>query len=102
MMGTRTLNSPFLRSNAGLLLRNNARLPVHSAVLHADSSRVLHIFRTGLIAILVALSYYAGTKLGFALTPAYRPISGFWPPNAILLAALLLAPRRMWGLLLLA
>lgn len=93
-MGTRTLGSPFLKSDAGL--------PVRSGVLDADSSRVLPIFRTGLIALLVALSYYAGTKLGFALTPASRPTSGFWPPNAILLAALLLAPRRTWWVLLLA
>jgi len=55
-----------------------------------------------LAACLVGIAYYAGTKLGFALTPTGRPISTYWPPNAILLAALLLAPRRIWWILLLA
>jgi two-component system sensor histidine kinase UhpB len=50
----------------------------------------------------VAISYYLGTKVGFALTPTEKPISTFWPPNAILLAALLLIPKRMWWLLILA
>jgi signal transduction histidine kinase len=49
-----------------------------------------------LVAVLVAVGYYAGTRLGFSLTPAHQPISTFWPPNALLLAALILAPPRMW------
>ena len=53
------------------------------------------------LALLAAAGYYAGTKLGFALTPSHEPISGFWPPNAILLAALLLVPYRMWWVLIL-
>jgi two-component system sensor histidine kinase UhpB len=51
---------------------------------------------------LVALSYFVGTKIGFALTPGGAPIAVFWPPNAILLAALLLAPVRLWGAFLVA
>jgi len=47
-------------------------------------------------ALLVGISYYVGTRIGFAWTPRGQPISAFWPPNAILLAALLLAPRRAW------
>ena len=53
-------------------------------------------------ALIAGLSYYAGTRVGFALTPAGQPISAFWPPNAILLAVLLLAPRKVWWALLLA
>src|SRR4051794_28507526 len=45
---------------------------------------------------------YAGTRIGFALTPGDLPIATFWPPNAILLAALLLAPVRLWWTILLA
>src|SRR5580704_10515409 len=59
-------------------------------------------FRTLSFALLVAVGYYAGTKIGFFLTPAQQPISTFWPPNAILLAALLLAPPRRWWAFLLA
>ncbi|HEX7862256.1 MAG TPA: MASE1 domain-containing protein [Verrucomicrobiae bacterium] len=51
--------------------------------------------------LLVCLGYFVGAKLGFALTLHPRPISVMWPPNSILLAALLLAPVRYWGFLLL-
>src|SRR6266705_3228856 len=60
---------------------------------------ILHTFRS---ALLVGASYYAGTLVGFAWTPPGQPNSTFWPPNAILLACLLLAPRRRWWTFLLA
>jgi len=53
-------------------------------------------------ALLVATSYYLGTRIGFAWTPSGQPNSTFWPANAILLAAFLLAPQRIWWALLLA
>ncbi len=55
-----------------------------------------------MVALLVGISYYVGTLIGFAWTPTGRPNSAFWPPNAILLAALLLARRKEWWTLLLA
>ena len=58
--------------------------------------------RAGLIALGVAVAYYVGAKIGFALTAAPLPVSTLWPPNAILLAALLLAPLRWWPGVLLA
>jgi two-component system, LuxR family, sensor kinase FixL len=51
---------------------------------------------------LVAVSYYVGSQIGFWFTPAVTPISTFWPPNAILLASLLLTPSRIWWALVLA
>lgn len=53
-------------------------------------------------ALLVGISYYVGTRIGFAWTPIGYPNSSFWPPNAILLAALLLAPQRVWWMFFLA
>jgi two-component system sensor kinase FixL len=53
-------------------------------------------------AVLTGAAYYFGAKLGFALTPSPFPISTLWPPNAILFSALLLAPIRIWWLVLLA
>lgn len=44
----------------------------------------------------VAVAYYLGAKIGFALTPHTNPVSTLWPPNAILLGLLLLAPDRLW------
>jgi len=53
-------------------------------------------------AIAVAVAYYAGAQIGFALTFQPHPVSTLWPPNSILFAALLLSPVRSWWLLLLA
>ena len=50
-------------------------------------------------ALVVSGSYYLAARLGFALTPPWSPISILWPPNALLLAALLLAPTRQWWVL---
>jgi len=52
--------------------------------------------------LLVAISYYAGSQIGLFFTPAHSPIAVFWPPNAILLAAFLLTPPRIWWVLILA
>jgi len=54
------------------------------------------------IALSVALAYYLGAKIGFALTFQPHPVSVLWPPNSILLAALLLTPVRVWWVILLA
>ncbi|MCG2595458.1 MASE1 domain-containing protein [Ramlibacter sp. XY19] len=44
----------------------------------------------------IAAAYFAGAKLGMALTFSPLPISVLWPPNALLMAALILFPRRWW------
>jgi len=54
------------------------------------------------ICLLVFAGYYLGAKLGFALTFRPHPVSVLWPPNAILLATLLLTPVRKWWIVLLA
>jgi two-component system sensor kinase FixL len=51
--------------------------------------------------VLVGIGYYIGAIVGFALTLPTYSISTLWPPNAILLAFLLLEPRqRYWVVLL--
>ena len=54
------------------------------------------------LAVAVAVAYYVGARIGLVLTMPPMSPSVLWPPNAILTAALLLAPRRRWGLYLLA
>ncbi|PYK67457.1 MAG: hypothetical protein DME50_02450 [Verrucomicrobia bacterium] len=54
------------------------------------------------IALSVCLAYFLGAKIGFALTLRPHPVSVLWPPNSILLAALLLTPVRIWWVILLA
>ena len=51
---------------------------------------------------LVFAGYYVGAKLGFALTLQPQPVSVLWPPNSILMAALLLAQPRLWWFLIAA
>jgi two-component system sensor histidine kinase UhpB len=53
-------------------------------------------------ALLVAVAYYVGAQVGLALTFQPHPVSTLWPPNSILLAALLLSRVRLWPVLLLA
>jgi len=48
------------------------------------------------IALLVFAGYYAGARLGLALTFHPSPISALWPPNAIVFAAMVLVPPRLW------
>jgi PAS domain S-box-containing protein len=53
-------------------------------------------------ALAVSIAYFLGAEIGFALTPHPTPVSTLWPPNALLLGALLLAPTRSWPLLIAA
>src|SRR5688500_4013978 len=46
--------------------------------------------------LVIALGYYLGARLGFALTLAPVPVSTLWPPNAILLGGLVITRRRTW------
>jgi PAS domain S-box-containing protein len=58
--------------------------------------------RTKVAIALASLGYYLGAKIGFALTFHPHPVSTLWPPNSILLSALLLVPSRLWWLIILA
>src|SRR5689334_12281508 len=53
-------------------------------------------------ALVTGAVYYAGAKIGLALTFDPFPLSVLWPPNALLLGCLLLAPTRWWWLLIAA
>ena len=75
-------------------------MDAHSATPSLATS--LRMQRWLLPAIAVALGYYLAARLGFALTLYPHPISTLWPPNALLLAVLLLAPTRDWWWLLAA
>jgi signal transduction histidine kinase len=70
-----------------------------SSDLYASASRSIYV---GYVSIIVAVSYFAASEIGFAFTPPHQATSAFWPPNAVLLAALLLVPRRLWWTVILA
>ena len=54
------------------------------------------------VALALALAYYVGVQIGFEFTLETNAVSTLWPPNAIVLAVLLLAPPRAWPLLIAA
>ena len=58
---------------------------------------ILHILGLGLA---IGTAYYAGGAVGLALKLPNATPSVMWPPNAILTAALLLAPYRLWPFIL--
>lgn len=62
---------------------------------HLDS----HAVRAGL---LTCLGYYLGARVGLAMAFPHYAVSVLWPPNSILLAALLLTPPRIWWLMILS
>jgi two-component system, LuxR family, sensor kinase FixL len=68
-------------------------LPPMLAALGTDTDTSRYAAR---IALAVFAAYYMGARLGLALTFEPLPVSVLWPPNAILFAALLLVPTRMW------
>src|SRR5262245_54688203 len=69
----------------------------NGSILSANFDR--HLLATGLW---VFAGYYLGCKVGFALTFKPHPVSVLWPPNSVLVAALLLTPPRSWWFVLLA
>lgn len=76
--------------------------PVNPSASHEPPVLANRILPIMMPALLLGVGYYVGTRIGFAWTPAGRPNSTFWPPNAILLAALLVVRRKEWWTLFLA
>ena len=63
----------------------------------ADPAAELRLLpHTVLAAVVVAAGYFLGSLLGLSLRFPETGVSAFWPPNAILLAAFLVTPRRRW------
>ena len=46
--------------------------------------------------VIVAVAYYLGAEAAFAIGTLTQQFAPFWPPNVVLLCALLLAPKRHW------
>jgi PAS domain S-box-containing protein len=99
------------QSEDALLARSARRTgdfvkPAYDTILTGglfDATRLRHYdWRPACAALAVGIAYYLGAKVGLALTFQPLPISVLWPPNAVLLAALVLAPLRWWWLLVLA
>ena len=75
---------------------------VQSAARNRDDTSPVFDRHLLMIGLWVFAGYYLGCKIGFALTFKPHPVSVLWPPNSVLVAALLLTPPRSWWLVLLA
>ncbi len=73
---------------------------VGSTLAQLDKWGIGSVRQFALPGVLVLLGYYLGAKIGFALTFQPHPVSVMWPPNSILMAALVLTPVRWWWFLL--
>jgi len=82
------------------LLRS--RITFSSLVRANAFASVTPALRTPLLGLLVAISYYCGVQIGLLFKLPDTPLSAFCPANAILLAAFLLTPLRIWWVLVLA
>ncbi len=94
------MQSPHLSGQARTVFWRSLSAPLPSLESEPDDSpRPIHV---AYAAIAVAIGYYIGAILGVALTPTQHAVSTLWPPNAILLGALLLAPESAWPMLIAA
>jgi PAS domain S-box-containing protein len=57
---------------------------------------VASVVNLALQAMVVGAGYYVGAQIGLVFRFPSTLLSAMWPPTAILLAALLLTPRRRW------
>ena len=73
-----------------------------AAGARAKTSNDPALRRAVLVALLASAGYFFTAKIGFAFALQPGPVSTLWMPNSILLAALLLVPRRSWWIVVLA
>jgi PAS domain S-box-containing protein len=63
---------------------------------------MVSLLKSWTVPLAVGAAYYISAEVGQALAFPAAPVSVLWAPNAILMAALLLAPREQWWMFLLA
>ena len=82
-------------------MAHNVALNTLERSIHRPAVSSTISWRPLLAAVLTSIGYFFGARLGFALTFQDHPVSTLWPPNSILMAALLLTPYRWWWFILL-
>jgi signal transduction histidine kinase len=77
---------------------------IHSSARHAGRDSLLGTPAAdhALGCVSLAAGYYVTAQLGEALAFPDAPVSALWLPNALVMGALLLVPRRYWWVYLLA
>jgi PAS domain S-box-containing protein len=70
--------------------------------LTSHGRSLAELVRPAAIGLLISAAYFLAAEVGIALTMQPAPVSTLWPPNALMMAMLLLAPPRLWWAVLLA
>ena len=98
-----------LQASAGAYCQRRSRVKmsaqsIHSTARNQGRDRLLGTPVTdhALGALALAAGYYATAQLGESLAFPLAPVSALWLPNALVMGALLLAPRRFWWFYLVA
>jgi len=84
------------------MAHNIALDTLQRSIERSSGANIIAWRRPLLAAVLTSVAYFLGARLGFALTFHEHAVSTLWPPNSILLAALLLSPYRWWTIIILA
>jgi signal transduction histidine kinase/integral membrane sensor domain MASE1 len=101
-----SLRETWLRTDDGRLDRSftvdpwSRTIGTDGSPASAEAARRWTIRQTAIAALLTAAAYWLGAWVGLELTFSPTPVAALWPPNALLLAALLLAPTSTWWVLL--
>src|SRR5262245_53778701 len=70
--------------------------------LTSQGHSLAELARPAAIGLLISAAYFVAAEIGIALTMQPTPVSTLWPPNAVVMAVLLLTPPRLWWAVLLA
>jgi PAS domain S-box-containing protein len=73
-----------------------------SGALTSRGRPLAELMRPAGIGLSICAAYLVAAEIGIALTLRPAPVSTLWPPNAVMMAILLLAPPRLWWAVLLA
>jgi PAS domain S-box-containing protein len=73
------------------------------AQLTSHGRSLADLVRPAAIGLLISAAYFVAAEIGIALTMHPAPVSTLWPPNAVVMAIMLLtSPRHWWAVLLAA
>jgi PAS domain S-box-containing protein len=72
------------------------------AELASPRRPLAELARPAALGLLISATYFVAAEIGIALTMRPAPVSTLWPPNAVVMAILLLTPPRLWWAVLLA
>ncbi len=86
-------NGGTISLNLGFICEMSEKLQLESRTPREGQGILI---RTVLIAILIGIAFYFSAKIGLALSFKPDYVAVFWPPNTIILTALVLAPPRRW------